>query len=143
VTIKETAGKILLYFYQLQRTVPLTMKYRQLGFVDRKTGGMYLTSDKKWLTNNLLDINPVSTDVLNAFTFLIDKGFIQSLERTTGEATIYVGIQLSATGIDVVEGIEGGAEGKQTFTSTFNIQVDSSATIESVIKDNLSALLEN
>jgi hypothetical protein len=143
VTIKETAGKILLYFYQLQRTVPLTMKYRQLGFVDRKSGGMYLTSDKKWLTNNLLDINPVSTDVLNAFTFLIDKGFIQSLERATGEATIYVGIQLSATGIDVVEGIEGGSEGKQTFTSTFNIQVDSSATIESVIKDNLSALLES
>ena len=143
MTIKETAGKILLYFYQLQRTVPLTMKYRQLGFVDRKSGGMYLTSDKKWLTNNLLDINPVSTDVLNAFTFLIDKGFIQSLERATGEATIYVGIQLSATGIDVVEGIEGGSEGKQTFTSTFNIQVDSSATIESVIKDNLSALLES
>jgi len=143
VTIKETAGKILLYFYQLQRTVPLTMKYRQLGFVDRKSGGMYLTSDKKWLTNNLLDINPVSTDVLNAFTFLIDKGFIQSLERATGEATIYVGIQLSATGIDVVEGIEGGSEGKQTFTSTFNIQVDSNANIESVIKDNLSALLES
>ena len=143
MTIKETAGKILLYFYQLQRTVPLTMKYRQLGFVDRKSGGMYLTSDKKWLTNNLLDINPVSTDVLNAFTFLIDKGFIQSLERATGEATIYVGIQLSATGIDVVEGIEGGSEGKQTFTSTFNIQVDSNANIESVIKDNLSALLES
>ena len=104
---------------------------------------MYLTSDKKWLTNNLLDINPVSTDILNAFTFLIDKGFIQSLERTTGEATIYVGIQLSATGIDVVEGIEGGPDGKQIFTSTFNIQVDGNANIESVIKDNLSILLEN
>ena len=143
MTIKETAGKILLYFYQLQRTVPLTMKYRQLGFIDRKNGGLYVTSDKKWLTNNLLDINPVSTDVLNAFTFLIDKGFIQSLERATGEATIYVGIQLSATGIDVVEGIEGGPDGKQAFTSTFNIQVDGSANIESVIKDNLSILLEN
>ena len=142
MTIKETAGKILLYFYQLQRTVPLTMKYRQLGFVDRKNGGLYVTSDKKWLTNNLLDINPVSTDVLNAFTFLIDKGFIQTLERTTGEAKIYVGIQLSSVGIDVVEGIEGGSDGKQTFTSTFNIQVDSSANIESVIKDNLSTLLE-
>ena len=143
MTIKETAGKILLYFYQLQRTVPLTMKYRQLGFIDRKNGGLYVTSDKKWLTNNLLDINPVSTDVLNAFTFLIDKDFIQTRERATAEAKIYVGIQLTSTGIDVVEGIEGGSEGKQTFTSTFNIQVDSSATIESVIKDNLSALLES
>jgi hypothetical protein len=142
VTIKETAGKILLYFYQLQRTVPLTMKYRQLGFIDRKNGGMYVTSDKKWLTNNLLDINPVSTDVLNAFTFLIDKGFIQTRERATAEAKIYVGIQLTFAGIDIVEGIEGGSEGKQNFTSTFNIQVDGSANIESVISDNLSILLE-
>lgn len=143
MTIKETAGKILLYFYQLQRTVPLTMKYRQLGFVDRKSGSLYLTSDKKWLTNNLLDINPVSTDIFNAFTFLIDKGFIQTLERTTGEAKIYVGIQLSSVGIDIVEGIEGGPDGKQVFASSFNIPVDGGADIESVIKDNLSILLEN
>ena len=143
MTIKETAGKILLYFYQLQRTVPLTMKYRQLGFVDRKSGSLYLTSDKKWLTNNLLDINPVSTDIFNAFTFLIDKGFIQTLERTTGEAKIYVGIQLSSIGIDIVEGIEGGPDGKQVFASSFNIPVDGGADIESVIKDNLSILLEN
>ena len=143
MTIKETAGKILLYFYQLQRTVPLTMKYRQLGFVDRKSGSLYLTSDKKWLTNNLLDINPVSTDIFNAFTFLIDKGFIQTLERTTGEAKLYVGIQLSSIGIDIVEGIEGGPDGKQVFASSFNIPVDGGADIESVIKDNLSILLEN
>jgi hypothetical protein len=143
VTIKETAGKILLYFYQLQRTVPLTMKYRQLGFVDRKTGGLYVTSDKKWLTNNLLDINSNATDVFNAFTFLIDKGFIQTRERTTGEAKIYVGIQLSSNGIDVVEGIEGGPDGKQAFMSTFNIQVGSSADIEAVIHENLSVLLES
>jgi len=143
VTIKETAGKILLYFYQLQRTVPLTMKYRQLGFVDRKTGGLYVTTDKKWLTNNLLDINSNATDVFNAFTFLIDKGFIQTRERTTGEAKIYVGIQLSSNGIDVVEGIEGGPDGKQAFMSTFNIQVGSSADIEAVIHENLSVLLES
>jgi hypothetical protein len=143
VTIKETAGKTLLYFYQLQRTVPLTMKYRQLGFIDRKNGGLFLTSDKKWLTNNLLDINPVSNDILNAFTFLIDKRFIQSKERLTAEARIYVGIQLTSEGIDIIEGIEGGPEGKQRFAETFNIQVGSSADIESVISDNLSILLED
>ena len=142
MTIKETAGKILLYFYQLQRTVPLTMKDRQLGFIDRKTAGLYVTSDKKWLTNNLLDINPVATDVLNAFTFLIDKGFLQTRERATAEAKIYVGIQLTSTGIDVVEGIEGGPEGKQEFAATFNIPVESGANIESVIHDNLRTLLE-
>ena len=143
MTIKETAGKILLYFYQLQRTVPLTMKNRQLGFVDRKSGGLYLTSDKKWLTNNLLDINPATTDIFNAFNFLIEKGYIQTIERSTGEAKIYVGIQLSSAGIDVVEGIEGGPDDKQIFASNFNIKVDGAADIESIIKNNLSVLLES
>lgn len=142
MTIKETAGKTLLYFYQLQRTVPLTMKYRQLGFIDRKSGGLFLTSDKKWLTNNLLDINPSSNDILNAFIFLIDKGFIISRERATAEAKIYVGIQLTHAGIDIVESIEGGSDGKREFTATFNIQVSDSADIEAVINENLSSLLD-
>jgi hypothetical protein len=140
VTIKETAGKILLYFYQLQRTVPLTMNNRQLGFVDRKSANLYVTSDKKWLTNNLLAINPISNDVYNAFIFLIDKGYIISNERSSGDAKIYVGIQLSAAGIDIVEGVEGGSDGQRTFTTTFNIPVNGSARVEDVIKDNLSIL---
>lgn len=144
MTIKETAGKILLYFYQLQRTVPLSMPYRQLGFIDKKNGGgVFLTSDKKWLTSNLLDINPSSTDVFNAYLFLRDKNFIQSRERMTADAKIYVGIQLTALGIDVIEGVEGGPEGQQNFTATFNIPVDGGATIESVISENLSILVND
>lgn len=143
MTIKETAGKTLLYFYQLQRTVPLTMQYRQLGFINRKSSGLFLTSDKKWLTNNLLDINPVATDILNAFIFLLDKGFIQSQERATTEARVYVGIQLTDKGIDIIESIEGSPESKQNFIETFNIQIGSNTDIESVISDNLSILLES
>lgn len=143
MTIKETAGKTLLYFYQLQRTVPLTMKYRQLGFIERKNGGLFLTSDKKWLTNNLLDINPASIDILNAFLFLIDKGLIQSRERATAEARVYVGIQLTHKGIDIVEGIESGPDGREDFNSNFNIKVADGTSIEQLIDDNLSRLLEN
>lgn len=143
VTIKETAGKLLLYFYQLQRTVPLGMRNRQLGFVDRKSGGLFLTSDKKWLTENLLDINPKSIDILNAFMFLIDKGLIQSKERVTPEATVYVGIQLTHKGIDIVEGIESGAEGREKFNVNFNIQVAEGTSIEELIDQQLSALLKD
>lgn len=143
MTIKETAGKVLLYFYQLQRTVPLTMRYRQLGFIDRKNGGLYLTSDKKWLTNNLQDINPKSIDILNAFMYLVDKGYIQTDERATGEATVYVGIQLTHKGIDIVEGIESGANGRDIFRSNFNISVSEGTSIEQLIDDNLSSLLES
>lgn len=143
MTIKETAGKVLLYFYQLQRTVPLSMRNRQLGFVDRKSGGLFLTSDKKWLTENLLDINPKSIDILNAFMFLIDKGLIQSKERATPEATVYVGIQLTHKGIDIVEGIESGTEGREKFNTNFNIQVDDGISIEELIDRQLSSLLKD
>lgn len=143
MTIKETAGKVLLYFYQLQRTVPLSMRNRQLGFVDRKSGGLFLTSDKKWLTENLLDINPKSIDILNAFMFLIDKGLIQSKERATPEATVYVGIQLTHKGIDIVEGIESGAEGREKFNTNFNIQVPDGISIEELIDRQLSSLLKD
>ncbi|MFZ1301864.1 MAG: hypothetical protein WAQ27_04815 [Candidatus Microsaccharimonas sp.] len=143
MTIKETAGKVLLYFYQLQRTVPLSMPYRQLGFIDKKNGGgVFLTSDKKWLTSNLLDINPSSTDIFNAYLFLRNKGYIESRERTTAEARIYVGIQLTDLGIDMVEGIENGDIGKQDFAAAFNIKVDSSMDIEAVIQQNLGLLVE-
>jgi len=141
VTIKETAGKTLLYFYQLQRTVPLTMRYRQLGFIERKNGVLFLTSDKKWLTNNLLDINPASIDILNAFLFLIDKGLIQSKERATAEARVYVGIQLTHKGIDIVEGIESGADGRESFNANFNIKVADGTSVEQLIDDNLGHLL--
>ncbi len=140
MTIKETAGKVLLYFYQLQRTVPLSMRYRQLGFINKKTGSMGLTSDKKWLTSNLLDINPSTTDIYNAFTFLTDKGLIRSKGRATAEATIYVGIHLTDAGVDIVEGIERGSDGKQEFTVTFNINVADNVTVDGLVRENLGML---
>lgn len=142
MTIKETAGKILLYFYQLQRTAPSSMQYRQLGFIDKKDGKMGLTSDKRWLTGNLLDINPSTSDIFNAFGFLRDKGFVRFNERTTAGAIIYVGMQITAAGIDVVEGIESDDEGRQAFAATFNIRTGNATDVESLISENLGHLLE-
>jgi len=116
------------------------MKNRQLGFINKKTGGMGMTSDKKWLTNNLLDINPASTDVFNAFVYLLDKGFIQSQERASAEARIYVGFQLTGKGIDIVEGVERGQDGKEDFNHVFNIEVGNSIGVEELISQNLSML---
>ncbi|MEO7905103.1 MAG: hypothetical protein ABIR91_04900, partial [Candidatus Saccharimonadales bacterium] len=123
VTIKETAGKIILYFYQLQRVDPIGMGSRQLAFIGKKDGGLALTSDKKWLTGNLLDIGASSTDVYNAFTYLTDKDFIRSKERVSATARVYVEIQLTSSGIDIIEGIERGHAGKQDFYTAFNMQV--------------------
>jgi hypothetical protein len=142
VTIKETAGKILLYFYQLQRTVPASMTYRQLGFIDKTNGGVSLTTDKKWLTKDLLDINPQPTDVFNAYIYLIDKGYISTEERTASGKKIFVGVRVTGTGIDIVEGIERGKDGQHDFTTIFNISVTGHTKVESLIKENLSNLLE-
>ena len=143
MTIKETAGKVALYLYQLQRTVPSGMRQRQLGFLERKDGGgLALTSDKKWLTKDLLDINPTVADLLNAFMFLRDKRYIQSEERATSAARIYVGIQLTGLGIDIIEGVERDRDGKKAFTETFNIVVDDNVNIERLVKDHLGALME-
>lgn len=141
MTIKETAGKVLLYFYQLQRTAPLAMPYRQLGFIDKKEKGVGLTSDKKWFTKDLLGINPSSSDIYNAFLFLRSKGYIQSTERVTAGAIIYVGTRLTGDGIDVVEGIERGREGKHEFELAFNIKVEG-GNVDSLIKEHLGALLD-
>lgn len=141
MTIKETAGKVLLYFYQLQRVAPLSLRHRQVGFLTKKDGGVSLTSDKKWLTTNLLDINPSSTDVFNAFTYLLNKGYLRSNERASAEARVHVGIQLTAEGIDIVEAIEGGPDGQHEFQRAFNIIVESSATVDTVVNAHLKEII--
>lgn len=141
MTIKETAGKTLLYFYRLQRTVPSSMRYRQLVFMEKKDGGVSITSDKKWLTKDLLDINPNPSDIFNAYIFLLEKGFISPRERAATGARIYIGIQLTSKGVDIVEGVEQGEEGKRAFHVTFNINVDQHDDIESLVEKSLSTLL--
>lgn len=142
MTIKETAGKMLLYFYQLQRAVPSSMRYRQLVFIDRPTGGIAMSTDKKWLTKDLLDITPSTTDILNAFIFLCDKDFIESTERASVGRNIYVGIQMTSQGIDIIEGVEGGESGREAFSQMFNISTDGDGSIKGLIDANLSALID-
>lgn len=143
MTIKETAGKILLYLYQLQRTVPAEMRTRQLGFIDRKDGRMGLTSDKKWFAKDLMDINNTIPDVLNAFGFLLDKNLIQSNEKVSNGARIYVGVRVTAAGIDMIEGVEYNQKGRDAFGAAFNMKVSDGTTIEKLVRDHLGRLLED
>ena len=140
MTIKETAGKVLLYFYQMQRTAPLAMPNRQVGFIEKKDGGLGFTSDKKWLAKDLLSLNPKATDVYNALLFLLNKNYIQARERVSTKARIYVGIELTGGGIDITEGIERGRDGHRDFEAAFNIKSNSSR-VEDLIKEALGDLL--
>jgi hypothetical protein len=141
MTIKETAGKVLLYFYQLQRTDPLSMPYRQLAFISKKGVGVAFTSDKKPFAKDLLDLNPNSTDFFNAFLFLVDKGFIVTEERANAHARVFLGAQVTDKGIDVIEGVEGSDRSREHFEDSFNIKVTKGTTIDSLVRSQLSAIL--
>ena len=141
MTIKETAGKVLLYFYHLQRTAPASMQYRQVGFISKPNGSVSLRSDKKGFTNDLVTINANPTDIFNAYNFLIDKGFIKSGQRSSNGTTIFLGIEFLSAGFDIVEGIEGGPDGARAFTETFNIKVDNGTSVDTLVNHNLNKLL--
>lgn len=141
MTIKETAGKVLLYFYQLQRTDPLSMQNRQLAFISKKGTGVAFTSDKKPFAKDLLDLNPNATDFFNAFLFLVDKKFIVTSERVNAHARVFVGAQVTDKGIDVIEGIEGSDRNREFFEDNFNISVSKGTTIDSLVRTQLKAIL--
>ena len=141
MTIKETAGKVLLFFYHLQRTAPSSMQYRQVGFLDKPNGGVSITSDKKGFTNDLISLNPQPADIFNAFTFLLDKKFIKSEQRVAKGTTIFLGVEVTSKGIDVIESVEGGFDGARVFSETFNIKADNGTSVDTLVKNNLSKLL--
>lgn len=141
-TVKATAGKLLLYIYKLQRSVPLDMLKRQIVFVDKQTRGVSLTSDKVWLARDLLEINPSGSDIYNAFQFLINQQFVRAKERSVPNAKIYADIELTATGFNVVEDIERDDEGARIFREKFNLRVEGGSSIDKVIDEQLSSLAQ-
>lgn len=117
------------------------MQYRQVGFIDKPNGGVSLTSDKKGFTNDLITLSPQPADLFNAFTFLLDKKFIKSEQRAAKGTTIFLGVEVTSKGIDIIESIEGGFDGARVFSETFNIKADNGTTVDQLVKNNLSKLL--
>lgn len=100
-----------------------------------------MNADKKWMSKDLLEINPSSTDIFNAYRFLIRKGVLQSTERATGGKRIFVGILVTDTGIDIVEGIERGRDGQREFAAMFNISAEGALSVDEFVSQHLSSLM--
>ena len=139
MTVKATAGKLLLYIYKLQRTAPLDMLKRQIVFVDKQPKGLALTSDKVWLAKDLLEIAG-GADIYNAFQFLLNQDFVSARSKAVPNARIYAEIELTSLGFTIVEDIESGAEGAQLFRDKFSLDVRSGQKIDRVIEEQLSSL---
>jgi hypothetical protein len=142
MTVKATAGKLLLYIYMLQRSAPLDMLKRQIVFVDKQSRGVSLTSDKVWLAKDLLEINSNGSDIYNAFQFLLNQQFVTAQHRAVPNAKIYADIELTATGFNVIEDIERDDEGARVFRQKFNLEVEGGTNIDKVIDKQLSSLAQ-
>lgn len=140
MTIKSTAGKMLLYLYKMQRSTPIDMPKRQLVFVDKPGKGVAMTSDKVWLAKDLLEINGSGADVYNAFRFLLDKEYVKSNLRLSPQAMVYTGLELTAMGIDIVEGVERDSGGATAFSEAFNMSVEAGTKVDKVVEQQLSSL---
>lgn len=140
MTIKEIAGTVLLYLYEIQREQPAKLRFIVIDFNELSGGQVSLNCSDNSIKTALLKISENPNDIYNAHRYLVNKSFIQSSEQSDAGSGEYIGCLLTDHGVDIIEGIERGDEEKAHFNFIFNIKVENNMNVESLIKANLSAL---
>jgi len=51
-------------------------------------------------------------------------------------------LKVTASGVDIIEGIERGAEEKRVFNMTFNFNITNDVTVESLLKAEFGSLIK-
>lgn len=140
MTVKETAGKLLLYFYQLQRTAPLQVRVRQIVFSnDGPASRLSVMADKRWLVSDLQSLSSSAEDLMNGMHYLKDNGFIRTSERSSSEKRAYTGFELTAQGIALIEGVELDSSGVAAFNQAFNLDLGSETKVANLTNSLLGA----
>lgn len=137
------AGKILLYFYGIQRISAHKLQDTIFEFEieneNSYTPPVLLTDDEK-IIEGLLEINDSTLDLLAALHYLYDKFFINLKHVETSGSEIFHNIKVTAAGIDIIEGVERGEVEKNEFNVTFNIKVENNVSVDSLLKANLGSI---
>lgn len=136
------SGQILLYFYYLQRTRPEILANWMVDFNIYNNTGTKKTESE--IGKALSFISNSDLDIFNSLKYLIEKGYISTGKESKtldGNETIF-DIKLTASGIDIIEGIERGNDEKKIFNLTFNINVENNMNIEGLIKAELGSILK-
>lgn len=132
MSIKQTAGKILLALYALQRENPVKLEQSQIVF--QLQGTVTLNGDD-WLIKILHDINTNDSDLYNSINYLLNKSLVIRKNSTGAMGAITLrGISLTDVGIDVIEGIEQGEEPQKVIKSLFNFTLSPKVTVDSLVK---------
>jgi len=145
--IKTIAGKILLYFYSIQRSdyVKLhdfVLEFQMRHFSDKNEKSPKVIHKDNEIVQNLLKIAGDDNNVYNALKYLEDKGFIEMSKSSDNVSDNLLNFSVSSAGIDIIEGIERGKEEKREFNIIFNIKVADNINIESLIKAELGSLIK-
>lgn len=132
MSIKQTAGKILLSLYVLQLSNPTELE--QTSVVFQATSDVELETDA-WLEDILHSINDNDNLLYNSFNYLLEKGLIaKKNKKDFMGGLLLLGLHLTASGIDVIEGVEQGEEPQKIIKSLFNFNFSSKMTIDSLVK---------
>jgi len=143
--IKTIAGKVLLYFYFVQRTdyaklLDTVLNFQMRNFNERVETLPILGSQDSSVIKNLLKVTDNANNLYNGLRYLADKAFIEmkyTPSRTNDHFSLF---RVLPGGVDVIEAIERGKEEKEEFYTTFNIKVADKTDIERLLEKQLGSL---
>ncbi len=146
-SIKTIAGRILLYFYSVQRSDYAKLndsiiEFQIRGFSGKSDKSPQLKKKGSEVVSDLLKISENDNDIYNALVYLHDKNLIKMTKSPDNISDNLINISVSSTGIDMVEGIERGERERKNFYITFNIKLADNVNIENLIKAELGSLLK-
>lgn len=137
MTIQEAAQKILLIFYK---------RYTSHGFITDEVmqfehdGGWELDFEDEPLKTALEKEVDSSILIKNALQYLEDKGLIsfKTQGMMSGDFIAYL-FNLTSSGVDMIEGVGGAGNTRDTYQTTFNVKLAENINVESLLKAELKA----
>lgn len=146
--VKTISGELLIYFYWLQRSDITKLSDSILSFQLRHLpeelagNGPVITRRE----DTILSIDKLSQyndgDLFQALRYLHDYGLVEFNESPSNMDVSLLNIRVTASGIDIVEGIERGNDAVQNFNITFNFNLNNDITIENLVKAELGSIFK-
>jgi hypothetical protein len=144
-SIKKIAGKILLYFYFLQR-----IDYRDINNINirfniwNRSDNQDILEKRDSTIFNIDKFNSyTNNDLYNAIVYLHDSGLISYYDSEDNCGISMISFKVTASGIDLIEGIERGETEKKEFNIIFNFNITQDITVESLLKAEFGPLIKN
>lgn len=129
MTIKETAGKLLLVLYSVQITEPMRLEQEQILFQTNSKPKLQTASSK--FKNLLHGITDDDAALYNATNYLLERGLLgKRNQKGVSGGLLIIGPHVTYQGIDMIESVEQGEESQKVVKSLFNFNFNFSPTMK-------------